>query len=268
MDFLTGNNDIGTLGLGLLVAGTAAGLVSGVLGRGAGLILVPALFLVAHDAGIPPDLRLKLAIGTSFACILPLALATARDGNPDRGALKCWALPLLLGLGAGMTLYLLAPVEVLVVVFAVAALAAATLTISVKNESTGAIRPLRLGLAFLHGGLAAALGLGGGSLGIPMMMLTGAPRETASATAAPFAVVIAAVGAIAAVTAGWDAHGLPQYSYGFVNLFAFAAVAPAAFAANRIAAHFAGALDTRNLRLLFAAFVVLSTAKMVWVAVG
>ena len=270
MDLLTGSNDLGTLGLGLLIAGAAAGLFGGVLGRGAGLILVPALYLVAQAAGVAANLRMHLAIGTALACLVPLSLAalSSEVRSVDWKAAKPVIGPLVIGIVSGAAYAAWASSPTLALVFAAVALSTAALTVLVKTETAGAA-PRGIagaGLAFAYGAVASAMGLGGGAFGVPVLMLCRMPR--ANAMAALFATIIAGVGALAAVLFGWDAHGLPKYSFGYVNLLAFGIIAPVAFATAAIGRHFANDIETKRLHLLFAGFVVLSTAKMVWDVVG
>jgi uncharacterized membrane protein YfcA len=272
MDLLTGSNDLGTLGLGLLIAGAAAGLFSGVLGRGAGLILVPALYLALSAAGVAAELRLHLAMGTTLACLLPLALAglAAELRSVDWKLAKAVIGPLVIGVVSGAAYAAWASSPTLALIFAAVALTTAALTVLVKDKRSGtAPRGIAAaGLAFGYGAVASAMGLGGGAFGVPVLMLCRMSRARASAMAALFATIIAGVGALAAVLFGWDAHGLPKYSFGYVNLLAFGIIAPVAFATAAIGRHYAEALEAKRLHLLFAGFVVLSTAKMVWDVVG
>jgi len=269
-DLLTGNNDLGTLGLGLLIAGAAAGLFSGVLGRGAGLILVPALYLVLSAAGVAADLRMHLAIGTALACLLPLSLAalSSEVRSVDWKAAKPVIGPLVIGIVSGAAFGAWASSTTLALIFAAVALTAAALTVLVKRETAGT-PPLGIAgaaLAFAYGAVASAVGVGGGSFGVPMLTLCRTKHPPAMA--ALFATSVAVVGAIAAVLFGWNASRLPQYSYGYVNLLAFGIIAPVAFATAAIARHYAEAIEAKRLHLLFAGFVVLSTVKMVWSVVG
>lgn len=272
MDLFSGSNDLGTLGLGLLIAGAAAGLFAGVMGRGAGLILVPALYLVLRAAGPMPDMAMHLAIGTSFAALVPLSLARVATIKPGATARRLM-LPVFAGLFAaagGLTLFLPVDGTILIFVFTAGALAAAALTVMVVGPRQSASpRGLACAMVAFVGTFVAGLtGLSGTALTGPSLMALGVSREEAVATAAGYAIPITIAGALAAVLAGWDAPGLPKYSYGFVNLLAFGVVAPVAFAMSLVGAHYAKEIDAGRLRLLFAFFVVLSTAKMVWSAVG
>ena len=63
-------------------------------------------------------------------------------------------------------------------------------------------------------------------------------------------------------------HGLPPYSYGYVNLMGFAIIAPVAFFAAPLGAHFAHMTDRDRLRKMFAFFVAITAAKMLWEALS
>lgn len=272
MDFLSGSNDLGTLGLGLLIAGAAAGLFSGVLGRGAGLILVPALFLVALSAGLRPDSAIHMAVGTSFLCLVPLTLAHAGTVKPGATTRRLM-LPVLAGLvaAAGLTMlfHRLSGI-VLIYLFAAASLVAVVLTVAVdpaRVRSEG--RDVAAAIVAFLGTLVSGLtGLSGTALTTPALTATGVPPKDAAGAAAWFAIPITIAGAIAALVAGWGVEGLPRYSYGYVNLLAFGIAAPVAFATNLIAAHYADAIEAKKLRLLFAAFVLFSAARMLWSILG
>lgn len=271
MDFFSGSNDLGTLGLGLLMAGAAAGLFSGVLGRGAGLILVPSLFLVARSAGLTPDRAMPLAIGTSFLSLLPLMLSTLAAHKFERTGTGGLRAAMLAGVaGAAAILALAGPGPWQIVVFAGTALIAVVLTFARWDERTGP-GPRGVGgwvTGFVCGLLPALTGLSGAALTIPALMQWGMARKQAAGLAAEIAVVITAAGAVVALATGWNVHGLPKYSYGYVNLLAFGVVAPVAFVTNLIAAHYADMLEAKKLRVLFAAFVVFSVVRMVWSVAG
>jgi uncharacterized protein len=271
MDFFSGSNDLGTLGLGLLMAGAAAGLFSGVLGRGAGLILVPALFLVARSVGLTPERAMPLAIGTSFACLVPLALSTLAVQTYDRTQARGMRIAMLLGVAAAMAIMAVArPGVWLIAIFAAAALAGVVLTLAAWNGRAGCGPQGAGGWAsgFVCALIPALTGLSGAALTTPVLMLWGTTRQQAAGIAAELSVWIAVAGAAVALATGWSAHGLPRFSYGYVNLLAFGVAAPVAFVTNLIAAHYADMLDAKKLRLLFAAFVVFSVARMVWSVVG
>jgi len=270
------SGDIGTLGLGLVIAGVVAGLVAGMLGVGGGIVIVPVLYHVFGAAGVPEELRMHLAVGTSLAVIVPTSLSSlsahARNGAVDARLIKLWAAPMLIGVLAGTAIAGVAPGELLTLVFGAAAVPIALYLLFGKEGWRLGDHiprgPLGAALPFGIGGLSAMMGIGGGIIGVPSMTLCGMPIHRAVGTASAFGVIIAVPGAIGAVIAGWGAERLPAFSYGYVNLLAFAVVAPVTFVVAPLGARFAHMADRRRLARMFALFVAVTALKMLWDVLG
>ncbi len=157
----------------VIVAGAAAGLMSGVFGVGGGLLLVPALiFALGYDQ--------RLAHGTSLAAILPIAIASLATywgtGNVD------WPVALWISLGAiagavvGTKLLKVLPQKVLAIAFIVM-LVVTAIRLLMSFEALGR-ETLSPGLAaqlvvlgLVSGTLAGLLGVGGGVIMVPAMIL-------------------------------------------------------------------------------------------------
>lgn len=266
------SGDLGTLGLGLVIAGVVSGMVAGMLGVGGGIVIVPVLYHVLGSAGVPEDLRMHLAVGTSLATIIPTSLSSlsshARKGAVDWAQLKRWITPMVIGvvLGAGIAGF--APGQVLTLIFGCVALpVAAQLAFGKESWRLADHLPRGIGgavLPFGIGGVSTMMGIGGGTIGVPAMTLCGVPIHRAVGTASAFGAIISVPGAIGAVIAGWGVHGLPPFSYGYVNLLAFAVIAPVAFLTAPFGATFAHMADTTRLRRTFALFVAVTAIKMLW----
>lgn len=155
------------------LVGVAAGLLGGLFGVGGGLIIVPGLVGLAR-------MERRLAHGTSLAATLPIALASLATylshGNVD------WAVALFLAIGAivgavvGTHLLRVIPKTVLVLVFAATVLATAT-RLLVGSDSSGradltvAMAVALVGVGFFTGTLAGLLGIGGGVIMVPAMVV-------------------------------------------------------------------------------------------------
>lgn len=276
MDFLTGNNDLGTLGLGLLIAGAAAGLFTGMLGAGGGLILIPVLYHVLGALGVSEAVRLHLAAGTALLCLLPTTLASlsgqVKAKAIDLELLKRWAIPLGLGAIGGVGLALVLSIDLLAMIFgATAILVALWMALAKDSWRIAAKPPGALGgviLPFGFGALASLMGISGASLFSPLLQLSGLPRQRALGTATGLATIVCAVAALAYAVSGWTLLGLPKYSYGFVNLMAFGIAAPVMYATSTISARYAGAVEAKRPRATFALFVLISVGKMLWDVLG
>jgi uncharacterized membrane protein YfcA len=108
------------------------------------------------------------------------------------------------------------------------------------------------------------MGIGGGSLSVPALTLMNTPIHRSVGTAALFGLLISIPGAVGFVIAGWGNDLLPAGSLGFVNLVGFALIAPATVLAAPLGARLAHALSRRHLSLLFAMFLLLSSARMLF----
>ena len=63
-------------------------------------------------------------------------------------------------------------------------------------------------------------------------------------------------------------HGLPPYSLGYVNLLGFLLIAPVSFFAAPFGAHIAHEMDRRKLRAVFALFIAVTAARMLYDALA
>jgi len=266
MDFFTGSNDIGTLALGLVMAGAVAGFVTGAIGAGAGLVLVPSLYLVLTAMGVNEDLRMHVAVGTALAAMLPVSLAMIAAGPAkiDAALMKRAGVMAISGAAAGAAISAWLPGYWLTLSFAALALAAAAFMAFVKEEWTPRTARPTQGIAagFDLGLVATVTGMG---LDRRALRLIGrAGEEHASVLSA----AVTATAAFIAILAGWELRGLPTRSAGYVNLLALAVVVLPMLGGAFAGRHFAAELDAKRLRRTFALFVVVIAAKMLWDVLG
>lgn len=173
------------------VIGAAAGLLGGLFGVGGGLIIVPGLVSLAK-------MDRRLAHGTSLAATLPIATASLltylSQGNVD------WAVALFLAIGAivgaivGTQLLRVIPKNVLVMVFVITVLATATRLLlgsdtSGRADLTVAMALVLVVIGFITGTLAGLLGIGGGVIMVPAMVV-GLEMATVVAKGTSVAVIV------------------------------------------------------------------------------
>jgi uncharacterized protein len=274
MDFLNSasSNDLGTLALGLLLAGVVSGLIAGLLGVGGGIVVVPVLYNVLATIGVDESIRMHVAVGTSLAAIIPTSLSSmrahAKRGAVDWSLIKQWAVPMVAGVIAGSFLAGIASGSTLAIVFASVALPVA-MFLALGREDARIANHLPHGMggaaiAALIGGVSTMMGIGGGTVGVPIMTLCGVPIHRAVGTASAFGIIISLPGTIGMIVNGWHHAGLPMYSIGYVNLLGFALIAPASFVFAPIGAHLAHMASRRRLRVVFAVFIAITALRMVY----
>jgi uncharacterized membrane protein YfcA len=122
--------------------------------------------------------------------------------------------------------------------------------------------------AAIFGFAATITGMGGATLSLPALRAQQLPPPRAAATAALFGLVVGIPASIGAVLAGWQAQFLPPVSLGYVNLLAFALIAPILLLMEPVGAMAAHLINLKRLRLAFAILIAVITARMLWDAIG
>lgn len=256
----------------LLTASVVAGFVAGLLGVGGGIVTVPVLQTLLLAMKLPPDLAIQVAVGTSLMTIFPTGIVSARShykrGGIDMDLLKLWAPLALAGTITAVIIARFVDGLFLQAVFAVVGFVVA-IDMIVRRDggklADGFPSPLLRGACgYVIGLISTMMGIGGGTLSVPILSAVGYPMRRAVGTASALGPVIAIPGAIGFIVNGLGAEGLPPFSLGYVNLLAFALLLPAGMLLPPVGARVAHAIPQRALKLAFAAFLLLTAGKMAW----
>lgn len=256
----------------LLAAGMFAGVIAGLLGVGGGLVVVPVLFHLFTHFGIDESVRMKVAVATSLATIVATAWSSARShwkrGTVDAAVLKSYGPVIFAGVLAGTVIATWVRGPVLTGVFATVALVVAVhIAFGKPHWRLGPQLPQgagRLAIGGAIGALSAMMGIGGGTMTVPVMTLYGHPVHRAVGTAAAMGFVIGVPGTLGFVVGGWGVAGVPPYSLGYVSLLGLALIAPTSMLCAPLGARLAHSLDTTMLRRVFAAFLGVTALRMFW----
>lgn len=243
--------------------GAAAGLLAGLFGVGGGLILVPALALVLPWQGVGPGVVMQVAVATSLAVISATSVSSMLAHHRRGGVLWPVFARLVPGLAAGAVAGAFVahalPGAVLQKIVGAGALLVAAQMLLDRQPAVQAGLPgtaALLGAGGAIGLLSALIGIGGGSLTVPFLSWRGVGMRQAVGTSAACGVPIAWAGAAGFVAAGWSVAGLPEYSFGYVALPAFAGIALASVATAPLGARLAHHLPPRQLKRAFAGLLV------------
>lgn len=255
--------------LAYLALGAVAGVMAGLLGVGGGLLIVPVLVWLFIRQGVEPSVITHLAIGTSLATIVPTAISSARTHH-HHGAVR-WDLVrrlapgVMLGALAGATLAEYLSSDALRRVFGTFEIALALYML--MNVRPAPHRPLP-GTAGLAGGggviglVSALLGIGGGSLSVPYLVWFNVAVRHAIGTAAAVGLPIAVAGAAGFMIHGWQAHGLPTWSAGYIHGPSLLGVALASYLTAPVGARLTHRLPVPLVRRLFALLLLVLGVKM------
>ncbi len=246
-----------------LLVGAIAGLLAGLLGIGGGLILVPALLALLPLAGVAPSELMPMALGSSLAAIVLTAAASTR-AHAARDAVD-WVLFRRLAPTVAFGALLAGTIasqlgsRSLTFLFAGFALLLALRTALSKVVTGTRQQPPALAWAGFGGGigmLSGLVGIGGGSLTVPLLLHYGQPITRAVATSAAVGLPIAVFGTAGYIIAGWS-FLLPAGSTGFVYWPAVVAITVASWLTAPIGARLAHRWPPARLRNVFAAFLAI-----------
>lgn len=254
----------------MAVTGLVGGFVAGLLGVGGGIVIVPVLDIALGSFNVDPSIRMKVAVATSLATIMATSLASARAHHRakavDLALLKSWGPMIFIGVVLGTIIAGFVDGKVLSAVFATTALVvAANMLLRAKNHELFDDFPngvVKSALGVLIGTISAMMGIGGGTLGVPIMTLFGTDIRRAVGTASAIGFIIAIPGTIGYILTGWNAEGLPPFSLGYVNLAAVAAIIPLSMLAAPWGAKTAHTVPRQVLSYGFGAFLILTAIKM------
>ncbi len=239
----------------IIVVGVLAGFLAGLFGVGGGILIVPGLVLAAA-------MSQRLAHGTSLAAVLPISVASlityVAHGNVD------WPVALWLSIGAvvgaviGTRLLVVLPVRTITIAFIVLTVASA-IRLFIDVDATGrselnvgtALTFVAVGLA--AGVLAGLLGVGGGIIVVPaMILLVGIDPTIAKGTSAAMIIPTAIMGT-------WRNRRSHNADLRVAMIVGIAGVATAA-----LGAVLADRMDDDVSNILFAVLLVLVAARLTW----
>ncbi len=258
--------------------GVVAGLLAGLLGVGGGLVLVAALALLLPAQGVPADAAMHAALATSLASVVVTACASAYAHHKRGGVLwpsVAWLLPgLLLGgwLGSGIAKGI-AGADLRWFVVGYCLLAALQLALDLPRKPAGSAAPdaaapaptgpgLSVAGAFI-GAVSALVGIGGGSMTVPLLVWRGVAPVRAVGTSSACGIAIG-LSAAAGYASGGGVPGMPAGSVGFVFLPAAIGIAVTSVAMAPYGAALAHRVRPVTLKRIFAGFLLAMAAVLAW----
>jgi uncharacterized membrane protein YfcA len=239
----------------IALVGIFAGLLAGMFGVGGGILIVPGLVLAA-------GMKQRLAHGTSLAAVVPISVASllsyTAHGNVDWDVAFWLAIGAVAGAVIGTRLLQSLPQRTLAMLFAtVLVVSALRLFLSVDADGRDPLTfPTVLALLVVGlatGTLAGLLGVGGGVVMVPaMILLFGIPPVIAKGTSA--AVIIPA-----ALMGTWR-----NRAKGNTDLRAAAVIGAAGVVTAAIGGTIADRMSDEVSNVLFATLLLIVAARLVW----
>ena len=211
--------------LGLLVLGGAfVGLLSGLLGVGGAVIIMPLLNVFFDRLGFSVDTTQHLSLGTSLATILFTSLSSVlahrRYGSVRADIWKKMAPGIIAGTLGGALLAPHLPGLFLRGFFAffVMLVGVHLLFNSTPRPKTGRLERAMLPVSILIGLISSLAGIAGTMLCVIFLVWAAIDWADAVGTSAALSLPISLTGTLGYAIAGWNVPELPPYSVGFVYL--------------------------------------------------
>ena len=254
-----------------LLTGAVTGIISGLLGVGGGMIIVPILLALLPQNHFPPGQLMHVALGTSLATIIFTSLASARAHH--RFNRVNWTIVrhitpgILLGTLAGTGLAAALQTDSLKVVFVIFMFYVGTQMLldfcpppsrELPGKTTLWIAGSLIGL------ISSLVGIGGGSMTVPFLVCCRCHMHDAVGTSSAVGMPIAVAGTAGYIVTGLHAGELPNYSLGFVYLPAVAGITAASMLTAPWGARLAQTLPVPNLKKGFALLLYGLGLKMLW----
>lgn len=261
-----------------LLVGGLSGFLSGLLGTGGGVVVVPALALIFKYliTSVPKPVIMHVAAGTSLASIIITAsMSTYLHYSKYRDVdwSVWWRLLFggVIGAIAGAWLASCLGSRTLAMVFA---LVLATIAVHIFIKARGGaeqqqnqvVREASIWLyhlaGFVFGWFSGLLGVGGSVLIVPFMMLMRYPMKTIVATSIAVIVPLSIVGAIAFMVTGSLQSILIPRSTGFVYWPAFFGLSVGSLALVNLGTKASHHANTVLLKRCFAVLLVVVAVEM------
>lgn len=248
-----------------LLVGAAGGFTAGLFGVGGGLVIVPTLyFLWRSDPMLGPHV-MHFAVATSLACIVITSVTSSWTHWRAR-RLKFERLPWLtsaVSLGA-VSAVLLAnwmPTAWLKVSFGLFALSTCITLLRKKANDVSKPPPAKhelLVAGTFIGHVSTLLGVSGGAMTVPYLVLRGINMRQAVVVSSAVAIPISLIGALGLALTG---PSTPR-TWGYVHLSAFVGISAVSMFFANWGARLSQRMDKRKLQFAFAGFLALVAAHM------
>jgi uncharacterized membrane protein YfcA len=248
------------------------GFVAGLFGIGGGLITVPFLYYIFGQLGIDQQYIMHLAVGTSFAIIIPtstVSVLTHHKFNAvDFNIVKNYGIFVITGVVIGTIFAATLKTKSLVLFFSIVILFLGIYLLLIKERKQNIVSEMKLYLKFILGVIvgfiSAIMGIGGAVMNVPIFKYFGYSINKAIGSAAAIGFLIALFGAIGFLISGSYLKTNLPLSIGFLNIPAFLIFIPITTFMARLGARTVHKIDKNKISKIFGIFLLLVAAKFLF----
>jgi len=262
----------------LVMALTAipVGFSAGLFGIGGGLISVPVLFYIFGALGLSIDYLMHLAVGTSFAIIVPTSISSVLTHHKfkavDFNIVKTYGLYAILGAILGTIFTSTLKTEQLILFFVIVTFFLGIYLIFLKEKKIESNLNFKthykIFFGFISGFVSAPMGIGGAIMNVPVLKFFGYSINRAIGSAAAVGFLIATTASIGfVITGNYKEINLPL-TIGFINIPTFLIFVPITIFMAKLGARTVHNIDKKLITKLFGLFNLLVSTRLFFEYIG
>ena len=253
----------------MVITAIPVGFVAGLFGIGGGLITVPFLYYIFNYLEINPQYVMHLAVGTSFAIIIPTSIVSVLTHHKfkavDFDIVKSYGIFVVIGVIIGTIFAASLKTKSLVLFFSIIIFLLSIYLLLIKEKEKNVIMKIKLHLkiilGFVVGFISAPMGIGGAIMNVPVLKFFGYSINKAIGSAAAIGFLIAVFGAFGFLISGSYLKTNLPLSIGFLNIPAFLIFIPITTFMARIGAKTVHKIDKNKISKFFGIFLLVVAIK-------
>ncbi|MDC0949243.1 sulfite exporter TauE/SafE family protein [Candidatus Pelagibacter sp.] len=253
----------------MVLTAVPVGFVAGLFGIGGGLITVPFLYYIFGSLGIDQQYIMHLAVGTSFAIIIPTSVVSVLTHHKfnavDFKVVKSYGIFVVVGVVLGTIFAATFKTKSLVLFFSIVIFLLGIYLLLIKEKEQNVISEMKIYLKIILGSIvgfiSAITGIGGAVMNVPILKFFGYSINKAIGSAAAIGFLIALFGATGFFISGSYLKTNLPLSIGFLNVPAFLIFIPITTFMARIGARTVHKIDKNKISKLLAIFLLIVAIK-------
>ena len=270
MDLNFFSNQYFLFALVMLITAFPVGFSAGLFGIGGGLISVPVLYYIFGALGLSNDYLMHLAVGTSFAIIVPTSISSVLAHHKfkavDFNIVKTYGLYAILGAILGTIFTSTLKTEQLILFFVIVTFFLGVYLIFLKEKKIESNLNFKtyykIFFGFVSGFISAPMGIGGAIMNVPVLKFFGFSINRAIGSAAAVGFLIATTASIGfVITGNYKEINLPL-TIGFINIPTFLIFVPITIFMAKLGARTIHNIDKKLITKLFGLFNLLVSTRL------
>ena len=266
-----GTNQIIFFLLIMSVTALFAGFFAGFFGIGGGIITVPCLFYIFGSVGIDKSFIMHLAVGTSFAIIVPTAIMSVfthyKHKAVDFSVVKTYGIFVVIGVVIGSFFAASMHTKSLVLFFSIIIYLLALNLIFLKEKTKIKLKFSlfqRTFLGFIVGFVSSLMGIGGAIMNVPILKFVGYSINKAIGSAASIGFLISVFGCLGFLISGILLKTDIPLSTGFINIPAFLVFIPITIIMAKVGATAVHKIKREIIAKLFGFFLIIIASRFLY----